>query len=70
MDKLIWRDSHWPLATTAPVAEALGIHASLMTRFPVHVIIDERLGLSGAARLALIAAREHQAGERRQGERQ
>jgi glucokinase len=46
-----------------------GSHARLMAQFPVHVVVDEQLGLSGAARLALIAAREHQAGERRQGER-
>ncbi len=32
---------------------AKGVHSALMARMPVRVVLDERLGLAGAARLAL-----------------
>jgi glucokinase len=33
-----------------------GVHAGLMQQFPLHVVVDERIGLSGAASLARRAA--------------
>jgi glucokinase len=40
-----------------------GGHAGLMAQFPVHVVVDEALGLSGAASIALrAAARKHECG--------
>ena len=47
-----------------------GAHAGLMAQFPVHVVVDECLGLSGAARFALLAARQHESRKWREGERQ